>query len=306
MKIIGVGTLIAREGAVYRTNGSHFGGDSNRISVMPIPASSKKSLSTYHRYRSWGYQTWVVLNLLIWVPPAWIIIVGLPTLKWRRAFGAWFVRALLWLLGISVVVSGKWAVGERPCVLVANHGSYLDGVLLTGYIPTILIYVAKQELGGFTPMRWLLQRLGTQFVDRNDPRVGSSVVYQMTHALRAGHSILVFPEGGFEFDPGIGRFKMGAFLAATRAQVPLVPVAINGARKVFGGKDPRPRRGAIELTIGPSLGDKTSLALEGSADDGTYDSRAHARKVCDQAREWIVGHLDEPDRTQVNRPDSPT
>lgn len=256
-------------------------------------------ISIKTRLRAAAWQLWVALNLLLWVPPAWVLVVALPGLRLRRAVGAAFVRAMLWLFVVRVRVLGEWPLAaQQPCVLVANHGSYLDGVLLTGYMPVILIYVAKQELGGFAPMRWMLQRLGTRFVDRADARAGSSVVFGMTQTLATGRSILVFPEGGFETDPGLGAFKLGAFLAASRARVAVVPVAINGARQVYGGNKPRARRGEITLVIGPALGADAADSQPPLTGGNKDRVRNRARWLASESRRWIATNLDEPDRTR--------
>jgi 1-acyl-sn-glycerol-3-phosphate acyltransferase len=76
----------------------------------------------------------------------------------------------MWLTGTPFTVSGLEQVPRgKPCVLVVNHASYLDGLVLMAVLPGPFGFVAKRELLERFILRVYLQRLGTEFVERFPP-----------------------------------------------------------------------------------------------------------------------------------------
>ncbi|MFO1420408.1 MAG: lysophospholipid acyltransferase family protein [Candidatus Competibacteraceae bacterium] len=133
-----------------------------------------------------------------------------------------------------------------PCVLIANHGSYLDAYVLMAAIPRQFHYVAKREL---LDNRWLgkpLERIGTLFVERFDVQRSADEARQVAEAARAGQSLGFFPEGTFTRMPGLREFRLGAFVAAAQAGAPVLPVTIRGTRSMLRAGSWFPRRGRLE------------------------------------------------------------
>ena len=171
-----------------------------------------------------------------------------------------------------------------PCVLVSNHASYLDGVILVAALPRPFAFVAKRELREQFIAGRYLSRLGAEFVERADIRRSVADAERMAEAAQQGRSLAVFPEGTFVARPGLLPFHLGAFLAAARAGVPVVPVAIRGSRTILPALTWWPRRGAIEVEIGS--------AILASAE--TTVLFAAAVKLREAARAEIARHLDAP------------
>src|SRR3546814_18533452 len=73
------------------------------------------------------------------------------------------------------------------------------------------------------------------------------------HKLQAGEPLAIFAEGTFKPDPGLLPFKVGAFLIAARCGVPIVPAAIRGSRRLYGGGRRLPRWSSIDIEIGPTI-----------------------------------------------------
>jgi 1-acyl-sn-glycerol-3-phosphate acyltransferase len=158
------------------------------------------------------------------------------------------------LAGIRVEVRGLEQVPvKRPFILVANHASYLDALALTASLPCALRYLAKEELESRSASRIPLTRMGALFVERFDPRQAEQDMQQAEHAVAAGDSLAIFPEGTFGPKPGLGDFHMGAFLTAAHAGVPVVPVAIEGTRERLRGREWRPHPGRVTLHVGAPL-----------------------------------------------------
>lgn len=127
--------------------------------------------------------------------------------------------------GLEQVPCGK------PCVLVVNHASYLDGLVLMAVLPGPFGFVAKRELLERFILRVYLQRLGTEFVERFPPTRQDA--RKLEGAPRAGRALVLFPEGTFTPSPGVMPFRMGAFVVAVNAGVPVVPVGICGTRSIL-------------------------------------------------------------------------
>ena len=226
-----------------------------------------------------GY-AWSVFGLL--APGVWLGIMTLPKPAWRWALG----RAATWLLaeltGTPVTVRGLEHLPTGPCVLVANHASYLDAYVLMAAIPRRFHYVAKREL---LANRWIgrpLERIGTLFVERFDVQRGVDEARQIAAAARAGLSLGFFPEGTFTRMPGLLPFRLGAFQAAAQAGAPIVPVTIRGTRSMLRAGSWFPRRGRLEVIVEPPI-------LPDGAD------WAAAVRLRDAARAAILRHCGESD-----------
>ena len=186
------------------------------------------------------------------------------------------------LCGIRVTVSGIDKLPNGDCVVVANHASYLDGVLLQAYLPPRFSYVIKGEMGRIPVAAFLLRRIGSRFVERFEKSASARDARNLLKAARDGESLAFFPEGTFVAEPGLDRFRPGAFAAARKANVPVVPVVINGSRYVLPAETALPRRGPLQIEI------MTPIA----ADDPAF---ADSRTLAERARRDILARLDEPD-----------
>ncbi|HVR96746.1 MAG TPA: lysophospholipid acyltransferase family protein, partial [Thermoanaerobaculia bacterium] len=187
-------------------------------------------------------------------PPLWTAVALLPGRERRRRLARGIARGLARLLGMPFTIQGlEHLAGPGPRIVVSNHQSYLDGCVLTGLLPPEHAYVVKRELRGNVVSRVFLERLGAVFVERFDPAQGAEETRKVLERVRAGESLVVFPEGTFYRYPGLLPFRLGAFAVAAEAGVPVVPVTIRGTRSLLRGDDFFPRRGAAAVEIGPPI-----------------------------------------------------
>jgi 1-acyl-sn-glycerol-3-phosphate acyltransferase len=165
-----------------------------------------------------------------------------------------------------------------------NHTSYLDGIMLCAVLPLRYphVFAAKREFAGHWFPRWFLNGIGAAYVERSDPRLGVAGIAQFLRALRQGESPVFFPEGTFDRRSGLKPFHTGAFALAARADVPVVPIAIRGARTVYRDQAWLPRHGSVTLTF--------SAAVHPAGDQW-----GDIVKLRDEAREAIQRHCGEPD-----------
>ena len=246
------------------------------------------------RYRRAGarmlYAVYAISIFALVAPTVWGAVVLMPRRAWAWAVARLGCKALLGLCRIRVVVRGAEDMPRGvPVMVVTNHASYLDGVILSAALPGTFCYVAKQELEGNFVTRVFLRRLGVEFVERFDMQRGVADARRLTDVAREGRSMVFFPEGGFDRMPGLRPFHMGAFVAAAEAGIPVLPVAMRGARSVLRGDGWFPRRGTVHVHVGQ--------AIEPSGSDW-----AAAIQLRDAARAEVQKHCGEPDLAPPSQP----
>ncbi len=197
-------------------------------------------------------RAWAAFALL--APPAWAatVVASRPPLAWR--ISRRFARLFFGLAGIPVEVHGLARLpNASPYVLLANHASYLDGILLVGALPRQHAFVAKNEFLAHAISRLFLSAIGSCYVERFDAARGIEDVRRFTEHARGGERLAIFPEGTFTRQAGLRPFLMGAFVIAADAGVPVVPVTISGAREILRDGSWIPVRGRVRIVIGEPI-----------------------------------------------------
>lgn len=235
----------------------------------------------------YGIYGWLVFALL--APPTWLFtaLAPSPAAAWRANRLA--ARIILRLAGIPLTVSGLENLAHAPCVLVANHASYLDGMALFAALSHHFSLVAKRDFLDHALARVYLRGLGVQFVERFEPRESVEAARRLADRVAAGTSLGFFPEGTFKRVSGLASFRLGAFAAAVAGHVGVLPVAIRGTRGILRDGQWLPRRGAITVTIGKAL----------FAPASAVDAFAAASALRDAARAHILAHCGEPDAAEA-------
>jgi 1-acyl-sn-glycerol-3-phosphate acyltransferase len=142
---------------------------------------------------------------------------------------------------------------DQACVVIANHQSYLDIPALWGCLPLQFRILAKRGLFYLPFLGWFLWRAGHIPVDRENARAALANVNRAVDKLKAGYSIVVFPEGTRSPDGTLREFKSGGFKIALKAGVPVLPVTIIGTARVLKKNSLVFHPGAIEVIIDPPL-----------------------------------------------------
>ncbi len=168
------------------------------------------------------------------------------------ARGLW-APGLLLGAGARLSVQGVESLPSPPCLFVANHESIIDIPALFRALPAGQHFIVKRELGKVPFLGWYISAMGMIFVDRGARAEALESVRRAATLVRAGGSVVSFPEGTRSRDGRIGPFKSGPFIAAIEAGVPVVPVAIAGAGAVLPPSGFRVRPGAIRIAIGAPI-----------------------------------------------------
>lgn len=189
----------------------------------------------------------VVLALLI--PLVCLAVILGPTAAVRRETARFGVRFMLAFIGVPLRVRGARHLPDAPCVVVCNHASYVDGLVLTAALPRRFTFIVQDGAANWPLAGLTLKRMGVEFVARGNARSSAALTRMLIRRIGAGESFVIFPEGTFKAHPGLLPFKKGAFLIATRSGVPVVPVGLRGTRRLYGGGRRLPRWSPISVDI---------------------------------------------------------
>jgi 1-acyl-sn-glycerol-3-phosphate acyltransferase len=209
-----------------------------------MPIGSRKTGLIATSYGIWFGLVFVVSSLI-----TVLLLTFVPGELRRRQIARNAAKAIFLLTDSRPQISGLEHLPKQPSVAVANHASYLDGILLTAVLPHQYSFVIKREMTRVPVAHFLLRRIGAHFVERNDSTKGASDIRRIMQTATGGGSLAFFPEGTFVAEPGIGRFRAGAFAVAFRENLPLVPITLNGTRQMLpaGRLLPAPARLAVQI-----------------------------------------------------------
>jgi 1-acyl-sn-glycerol-3-phosphate acyltransferase len=172
------------------------------------------------------------------------------------------------LVGIKTRVSGRENVPkDRAVVFCANHQSNIDPPVLFSALHPRLHVLFKAELTKLPLLGKAFQVGGFVPIDRGSREHSMDAIDQAARSLRAGNSFLTFPEGTRSKTGTLLPFKRGPFLMAIKAQVPIIPVAVQGGTASMrkGSRIVRPTTVTVRIgkpveTAGKGPADRQSLA----------------------------------------------
>ncbi|WP_205315518.1 lysophospholipid acyltransferase family protein [Nonomuraea lactucae] len=188
----------------------------------------------------------------------------------RAAVTMVWARLLLRALGVRVEATGTHTAPAAGMggLLVANHVSWLDPLVMAATVPSRPL--AKREIGEWPLIRTLAAGSGALFIDRERLSTLPSAVAAVTGALRAGHTVVAFPEGTTWCGRGMGEFRPAVFQAAIDAGAAVRPATLRyceggpaaSTRACYVGNDSllasllrvvATRRLAVEVTVHPPV-----------------------------------------------------
>ena len=191
----------------------------------------------------------------------------------------WSQSALL-LFGIRLKVTGTEHIQNgRNYVYAANHSSYMDIPVLLAGIPDNVRLTLRSTLTRIPVWGWALLVGPFLILDRSNPKKAAGTVRIAVERIRAGASVLFFPEGTRTPDGTIQAFKRGAFHLAVEAGAPILPVAIRGTYEILPRHRWLPVWGrSVSITIGEAIEPDAKLP---------QGSRAEEIRVMNEAEERV-------------------
>jgi 1-acyl-sn-glycerol-3-phosphate acyltransferase len=165
--------------------------------------------------------------------------LSLPVMLATRSgdFPMWLARRVwsplcLWITGCRRVLDRLPPLPAGPLIFASNHASALDIWVLLEKLPRTVRFIAKRELFRIPVFGWYMRLGGHIAVDRKNHVQAVQSLHDAAAMVRAGTSLIVFPEGTRSRDGRVQPFKKGPFALALEARVPIVPVAVSGSAEV--------------------------------------------------------------------------
>ncbi|MGI9387883.1 MAG: AMP-binding protein, partial [Methyloligellaceae bacterium] len=220
------------------------------LAISGIGGRLRRSLRRTGELFYAGYWWTVLIGLAAMI---WPTVIVLPRREWRRSAVHIAARWFLQLTGLTLRLDVAEPPPDRGAVIIANHSSYLDSVVIAAAFPGSLTFVAKEELAEQWVAGPFLKRLGTLFVRRAVASEGVEDIEAQLRGARDGKRIVSFPEGTLTRMPGLLGFHLGPFVVAAQTGLPVVPVTILGTRSILRGGQWFPRRGDIVVHVGKAV-----------------------------------------------------
>jgi 1-acyl-sn-glycerol-3-phosphate acyltransferase len=194
--------------------------------------------------------SWHVLVLALWIFP-WF---------WDGKHYFWLARHV-WAPGMLVIGSSPATIvgGDRvdwtkPHIIVANHQGNADIPLLFVTVRAPLRFLAKRSVGHIPFVGWLMRLARFPFIERENARAARDSLSRVAERIRRESlNVVVFPEGTRSPEGTILPFKLGAFMLAIEAQVPIVPIALRGSGIALPRASFRIFPHPLEATVGEPI-----------------------------------------------------
>jgi 1-acyl-sn-glycerol-3-phosphate acyltransferase len=158
--------------------------------------------------------------------------------------------------GVSVRLEGAENLVQPPYLLMSNHQGALDISVLLAGLPLSFKFIAKRELFRIPFFGWALRKAGYISIDRENPREALKAIEEAVRRMNEGTTVLIFPEGTRSEDGIMLPFMKGAFSLASRAEVPILPLAIRGSHDLQPSGNifsvPK-RKGTVTIRLGKPI-----------------------------------------------------
>lgn len=198
------------------------------------------------------YSGYVASLLVVFLPFIWLILF-LPKDAAKSSF-RFILKTILLLSGTRIKIEGKENLKKfKKMIYVSNHASYVDSVVLFVMLPSNVLFIGKRELTKWPVVGKIFQKFDYLTVDRMDFSKNLLDTQEIENQIKAGNSILLFPEGTFTYATGLRPFKMGAFKLAVDSKTAICPISLCGTRNMLRGENPLLSPTKITATVGEPI-----------------------------------------------------
>ncbi len=173
------------------------------------------------------------------VVPVWILRVlkkKETEKRFVKRFSLYYFRFVMKLTGSRISVEGLENLpdpSKHSICLVSNHQSYFDILLIEAYIPFLVGFVAKKELGRLPVLRTWMKELGCVLIDRSSSRSAIEAIGKGVESIKNGNPLVLFPEGTRSRSQKMNTIKPGSLKLAIRSRAVIVPITVNHSYRIY-------------------------------------------------------------------------
>lgn len=162
----------------------------------------------------------IPFNKLIKIKEKWIL------LRIRQ-----IAKRTIRLTGSNILVEGLENIKSDNFLMVSNHESLFDPIIITSVIDKPHTYVAKKEVSKVLVLKFWGEKIKTLFIDRDDMRASMKMIIAAIQNTKNGTNYLIFPEGTRNVEDQ--EFKSGSLKIAQSAKVNIIPITIRNSSALF-------------------------------------------------------------------------
>ena len=197
---------------------------------------------------------WIILDTLVMGVISIFVSFFSKTGNAPHRVGIYWAKFILWASGIKVDVTGISNLDpSRPCLFICNHQSNFDIPVLFAALPAQFRWIAKAELFKIPLFGSAMRGAGYISIERKNRKSAIKSIDAAAEKIKSGVSVMIFPEGTRSPDGSIGEFKKGGFILAMNAEVPIVPIVINGTWPIMPKDSLKITPGNVCLSILKSI-----------------------------------------------------
>jgi 1-acyl-sn-glycerol-3-phosphate acyltransferase len=209
-----------------------------RMTVSNTAPTAKKSRRIlrllYQPYKYLVFAPLLGLSTCLFVGMGILMLPFTSDLVVNRTVLVWWARFNCFTIPMRVTVEGREYIEKgRSYVIVSNHQSLVDSILLVAQLKVDIKWVMKIELRKVPVFGYAAERGGQILIDRSNHRVAYESLQRARDKIAGGTSIMILPEGTRSRTGEIGKFKKGAFWLAQNLGLPILPVTITNTRSII-------------------------------------------------------------------------
>lgn len=203
---------------------------------------------------------WILINIIqILLIIVWTIVcvacVAFMPLKWQY----WGCNNI-WSPGLLIIIGARLDVKGREnlkksnqYIIIGNHTSWGDIIVLFISIKQMLRFIAKAELAKLPLIGFMMKRMGMVFVERGNAHKSAQSVKSTLDKIKGGAKMVGFPEGTRSKTGKIGDFKKGLIMIAVKSGIDIIPVGLENVYNVWPRNNYAFRPGKVKVVIGEPI-----------------------------------------------------
>lgn len=160
-----------------------------------------------------------------------------------------FARQFFKQSGSKMMIQGEENIPKSPYLIVGNHQSYYDIFAYLGYFKEPFGFISKVEVSKIPVVKPWMEVMDCLFLDRKNRRQSVKTFKKGIELLKDGHPLVIYPEGTRSMGREMLPFKSGSFSLAKKANVPILPVMVDGTYGILEANKNRVKKATVHMTI---------------------------------------------------------